>query len=102
MKNAEEAALQHSLQIAKIVETSVLSEDSWARIAVPWAVYVALQSLKQRRSRRSLQYKVLQKDSTSIFESSLDELVSPYPSAFQPPEPDFLVDALVLDSVNAL
>ncbi|KAJ5204655.1 uncharacterized protein N7498_005534 [Penicillium cinerascens] len=104
MRDAEEAALQHSLQIAKIVETDVLCQDSWARVAVPWAAYVALQSLQQRQKRSFLHYEVQQIDIQllGVLEGSGDNLISPVTNAFLPPDAALLVDALVLDSVNAL
>lgn len=103
MEDAEEASLQHSLQIAKIVETDIISQDSWARIAVPWAVYVSLQSLQQRHKRKNLYYKTKQIDSlTNILNESAVEFTSPLINTFQAPDPDLLIDALVLDSVHSL
>ncbi|KAJ5960213.1 uncharacterized protein N7479_007363 [Penicillium vulpinum] len=103
LRNAEEAALQQSLQIVNIIETGVLSQDSWARVAVPWAAYVALQSLQQRQKRTSWRnVHEMEGQVINTLDGFENEVISPFTETFRPPDPALQVDALVLDSVNAL
>lgn len=62
IEDAEEAALKHSLEITRLVQTDVLPHDSWVRVVVPWAMYVALQSFQRRQKRKSLCYAMQQID----------------------------------------
>ena len=48
---AENAVLQRSLEIARAAQTSLLLNDAGTKVAVSWAIYVALQSLLRHRRR---------------------------------------------------
>ncbi len=45
IRAAENAVLQRSLEIARTAQTSLLLNDAGTKVAVSWAIYVALQSL---------------------------------------------------------
>lgn len=103
---AEAAALQHALEIADIVQTSVVPDD----LVLTWAVYVAVDSLlryKQRSRNQRLSTVPWSNDEIGCFSSYSAEasFVPTTPSintSFASTDPSSLADALVLDSVDTM
>ncbi|KAI1823678.1 hypothetical protein F4861DRAFT_509389 [Xylaria intraflava] len=114
--SAENAAVQHAIQISKVVQTQPSSKDNWARITGTWALYVALKSLLQHQQRAgsgegcSDAHIQLGSD-FRVWSSNSDRGASdPIPAStpgsgcFElfPDAPALLSDALMLDSITAL
>ncbi|RYP25029.1 hypothetical protein DL765_000257 [Monosporascus sp. GIB2] len=122
IRAAEDAVLQHSLEITEAIQTNVLPTDASSKLTVSWVIYVTLQSLL-RRQRRCSDYARLPLErlrNTSISTNSTcsgcfsvgdmdavleDPAATDYFALSEPAilaDPVALADAVILDSFDAL
>lgn len=87
VQTSETLTLQNSLDITHLVQTSVSTEAAKTSIFLPWAIYVALQSLVRRQNRGTFTHSRSGRSSSvstnmSNSSSSTDDMTFNFPSPF--------------------